>query len=132
MLELIVALVVLGLLLVTYQLYIVPYLESKRYAKLIRQLGYSVYEAPFRPWSTTFNDDMREDARDKDDACWREKHVYSKYDVIIENHYSKVVLAFVNPDLIKDFFKPDISSHNKIKTSIGGIALVMGNGLVFR
>lgn len=41
-------------------------------------------------------------------------------------------MAFVNTDLIKDFFKPDISSHKKIKTSIGGIKLVMGNGLVFR
>ena len=132
MMQIVICLLVLVLLVTTYFLYIMPYLEFKRYAKLIRSLGYSVYEAPFRPWSTTFNDDMKEDARDYDDACWKEKHIYNKYDVIIENHYSKVVLAFVNIDLIKDFFKPDISSHNKIKTSIGGIQLVMGNGLVFR
>ena len=54
MLHIIVCLLALSLIVATYFLYIMPYFEFKRYAKLIRSLGYSVYEAPFRPWSTTF------------------------------------------------------------------------------
>ena len=71
MIEVLFSLALIFFLWSVHHFYLSPFFEAKRYAKLIRSLGYTVYEAPFRPWSTTFNDDMKEDALLHKDACYR-------------------------------------------------------------
>jgi hypothetical protein len=90
-------------LLVSYKYYFKPRAEIKRYIQVFKSLGYTVYEQPFQLLGISYVSDYERGIKLHKDAMYHERAVYSQVDISIGNILDKVIVFFVNPELIKEF-----------------------------
>jgi hypothetical protein len=88
-------------LLVGYKYYYQPKAEIRRYMKIFKDLGYSVYEQSFQIFGMSFLNDYERGKKLYNDAQYYERTVYSQVDIVVGNIVDKVAIIFINPDLIK-------------------------------
>jgi hypothetical protein len=84
-------------LFVGYKYYYQPKTEKRRYMKIFKSLGYSVYEQPFQFFGISYIKDNQRGKNLHKDVKYYEKTVYSQVDISIGNILDKVIIFFVNP-----------------------------------
>jgi hypothetical protein len=80
-----------------YKYYFKPKAEIKRYVRVFKSLGYTVYEQPFQFFGLSVVFDYERGKKLHKDAMYYERTVYSQVDIAIGNILDNVALFIVNP-----------------------------------
>ena len=76
--------------------YLQPMRVRKQYMKTLKNLGYRVYELPYKPLGAPIFESMAKYEVEQKDALYGNKYVYQGYDVIMTNILNFPQLVFVN------------------------------------
>jgi len=89
--------IILGLLYLTYACYFRPINEQKRMAKLLTDLGYKVFVAPYKPMLVYYISEWKRGLKEHGDSLYNEKYIYPKYDVALEYIFNRVAFTAIIP-----------------------------------
>jgi hypothetical protein len=91
-------------IIVGYKFYFKPKAEKQRYVKLLKSLGYTVYEQPFSFLGISMIDEFIKGEKLHKDGMYYDRTIYPHFDVVLANIFDKVQIILVHPDLIKEFY----------------------------
>jgi hypothetical protein len=98
------------LVLIVYLLYswiIYPKKMMAHYTRMFKSQGYRVIELPFRPFGSSFLEQLFEDQEKNKDPYYTHKRSYSGVDVLIGNSLNHPNIVFMNIDMVKDMLSPE-------------------------
>jgi hypothetical protein len=114
-------------LLIGYKYYFKPKAEKQRYVKLLKSLGYSVYENPFSFFGVSMIDQFKKGEKLHKDSMYNERTIYPHFDVVLGNILDKVQVILVNPDLLKEFYSGTTPyKYPKYELILKGIKAIIG------
>jgi hypothetical protein len=74
-------------LFVAYKYCFKPKAEKQRYAKLLKSLGYTVYENPFSFFGVSMIDQFQKGEKLHKESMYNERTIYPHVDVVLGNIY---------------------------------------------
>jgi len=115
-----------------YRFYYHPKKMLNHYVKVMRDLGYKVYQYDFAFMGYPPIKIGLSDKRDKKDGWWTSKNVLAGYDVAVGNAFQNPLITFLSPKLIKDTVGIDkLKIFPKITFGLQLLQCMLVDGLVF-
>ena len=115
-----------------YIYFIKPRRQYSTYVKALRSRGYKVLEIPFQPLHFPIYEKISEE-ESKGLGLRLFREIYPEYDAVVTNSFNKVMIDFIHPDFMKDFYNGE--KHFSYPKSYGVVFPVMrmtfGGGLAF-
>ena len=92
---------------------LLPYRSYLQYREMLKKSPYKLLDRGFVPYASKNFIKWIQDKKKYKDSYYETKKIYPKYDVALSNISNKVLLEFINEDLVKDFY-----AHEGTKTYI--------------
>ena len=107
-------------------------MKYRSYRGILKKSEYKVLDFGFVPYASNKFLKWVTNIKKYKDSFYETKHIFPSYDILISNIGDKVLIEFVNPELVKEFYAHEGTTvYEKYKEFLKNAKRSIGSSIVF-